>query len=84
MPSALPMHENHTSGVEGILDEPRTGGKMLKEILIIDIINLDDFVGETFEQISIQRQSQDRKYMRNATFLQRLLASQCEEPGVRG
>ena len=53
----LPMNKNCASRGKTIFDE--TGGRweMLKQILIFDIINLDDHMLVSFEQLLFERKS---------------------------
>jgi len=47
------MHEDGTSGIETILDEAHTGRKMLQQIFVIDIVDLDDLVRVGFEELLV-------------------------------
>lgn len=53
----LPMYKNRASRGKTIFDE--TGGRweVLEQILIFDIINLDDHVLVSFEQLLFERES---------------------------
>lgn len=56
MSSALPMNKNTASRVQSILNEAIAGWEVLQQILVVDIVDLYDFVCEAFEQLLVQRQ----------------------------
>lgn len=52
------MYKHATSRIQAILYEAIAFREMLEQVLIVNIVNLDDFVGKAFEQLLIERQLQ--------------------------
>lgn len=52
-----PVHQDATTGVEAVLNETVGHGEVLKQVLVVDIVNLDDMVGERTEQFLVERQA---------------------------
>lgn len=50
------MNKNTASRVQSILNEAIAGWEVLQQILVVDIVDLYDFVCEAFEQLLVQRQ----------------------------
>jgi len=71
----LPVYEDATASIEPILDEPIARRKVLDKVFIVHVVDLDDHMLKAFEQFPIERQSQHRQYVRDATGLQRLSAA---------
>lgn len=74
------MHQNTASRVKSILDELVAAFEMLKQILIINIVDLHYLVGEVLKQFLIQWQLQHRKDMGNVGGLECFFGSQIEQP----
>ena len=60
---ALPMNQDASSSIKSLLNEGITGRKMLNDVLIFHVINLDDLVLQIHKEIIVKRQSHGRKYM---------------------
>ena len=56
---------------------------MLKQILIIHIIDLDRIVREVFKEFGVQREPQDREDVSDAGFLQGLFTADGEETTIK-
>ena len=54
-----PMHKHPSASVKAILNELVASREVLKQILIVNVIDLDDLVLEVPEQLLVQRQSKD-------------------------
>ena len=52
------MNQHACSPIEPLLDESVAGGKMLNDVLVFHVINLDDVVLEVEEELFIERQPQ--------------------------
>ena len=52
------MNQYTSSPIKPLLDEGIAGGKMLNNVLVFHVIDLDDVVLEVHEEIIIQRQPQ--------------------------
>ncbi len=61
--SGLPMNQYTFSAMQPLLDEGVAGGKMLNDVLVFDVIDLDDVMLEMGKEMVIERQSQDGYYM---------------------
>lgn len=69
------MHEDAPACVKSILDKLDTFGEGLEQIFVVHIVNLYDFVREAFEQVLVQRQSQDGEDVCDASGLERFFAA---------
>lgn len=56
----LPMNQYTCSAIEPLLDESIACRKMLNDVLVFHVINLDDAVLEVEEEVFIERQPQGR------------------------
>lgn len=74
-----PVYKHATAGIKSILDEAVGGVEMLKQILVIDIIDFYNFVYEATKLLLVGRELEDGEYMRDASLLQRFFAAQGEE-----
>ena len=72
------MDQYTSSSIKSLLDEGVAGGKILNDILVIDVIDLDDIVLEIEEEMIVERQPQGGKYMRDVRLDQGLFAPQGE------
>lgn len=70
VPVSLPMYQDATATIESFLYENIAGWKMSKDILVLDVVNFDNEMLVTLEQISINRQAQDRDNVSNASLIQ--------------
>lgn len=59
------MDEDPTSAFQPFLDEGITGGKMLDDVRIFDVVYIDDMMLEALEQSLIKRQGQDGEHVRD-------------------
>nr|POE52077.1 hypothetical protein CFP56_52458 [Quercus suber] len=75
----LPVNKDAAPCLQGILDEVDTSWKMLEQVLVVDVINLDDLMFKAFKQPVVQRQSQDGKDMADVTGQQSLPTAQREQ-----
>lgn len=53
------MHQNTSSRGEAILDELVTCRKVLEQILVVDVVDFDDFVLKAFEECLVEGQAED-------------------------
>ena len=57
------MNQYASSSIKSLLNEGVTGGEMLKDVLVLHVINLDDVMRKIDKEMFVKRQSQGRKYM---------------------
>ena len=57
------MDQDASSPIKSLLNEGITVGKMLQDVLVFHVINLDDAVLKIDKEMTVKRQSQGRKYM---------------------
>ena len=76
--SGLPMNQYACSAMQPLLDEGVAGGKMLNDVLVFDVIDLDDVMLEMGKEMVIERQSQDGYYMSDVGLGQGIFAPQGE------
>ena len=48
-----PMHEHSATAIEAVLDEAVGGGQVDQQVLVFDVVDLDDHVGEGAEQVVV-------------------------------
>lgn len=51
------MHENATIAVKAVLNETVRLREVLQQVFIVDVIDLDDMVGEGGEQVLVEGQA---------------------------
>lgn len=57
------MNQDASASIKSLLNEGITDRKMLNDVLIFHVINLDDLMLKIHKEIIVKRQSQGRKYM---------------------
>jgi len=72
---SLPVHKYASTRVQSILDESIAVREMLQQVLVIDIVDLDDLVRETLEELLVQRQLQNGQNMSDTSLLKSILAA---------
>ena len=78
------MNQHPPSSVKAPLDEGIAGGKILNDVLVFHIIDLDDVVGEVDEELVIEGQSQDGEHVCDVGFGQGIFAPEGEESVGQG
>ena len=68
------MDQYASSSIKSLLNEGITGRKMLKDILVFHVINLNDKVLKIDKEITVKRQPQGRKYMGDVGLCQGVFA----------
>ena len=68
------MNQYASSSIESLPNESITVRKMLENVLIFHVINLDDVVLKIGKEIIVKRQSQGRKYMGDVGLCQGVFA----------
>ena len=68
------MNQYASSSIKSLPNESITVRKMLKNVLIFHVINLDDVVLKIGKEIIVKRQSQGRKYMGDVGLCQGVFA----------
>ena len=69
------MYKDGAASIQAILDELVAGREVFEQVLVIHVVHLDDLVTEALKQLLLQRKSQYRQYMRDATSLERVSAA---------
>lgn len=64
-----PVNKHATTGIKAILNELVASWEVFQQVFVIDIVNFNHFVSEAFELFLVQRQSQNRYYVRNSAIL---------------
>ena len=75
----LPMHEDSTASIKPLLNEFVARCKMLNDVLVLDVIQLDHVMLVILEQILVQRQTQDGEYVRDVGSAERLFPAKGEQ-----
>lgn len=70
------MDQHASSAIKTVLNEGVGGGKMLQQILVVDVIYLDDQVLIFGKESFIQRETQHREDMGDVCLLESLLAAE--------
>jgi len=69
------VYKDGAASIQAILDELVAGREVFEQVLVIHVVHLDDLVTEALKQLLLQRKSQYRQYMRDATSLERVSAA---------
>lgn len=79
------MDQHASSPIKTVLNEGVGGGKMLQQILVVDVIYLDDKVLIFGKESFIQRETQHREDMGDVCLFESLLAAERKDAtaGVR-
>ena len=73
------MNQHTSSSIKSILDKRIGGGKVLQQILVVDVIYLDDKVLMLGEECFIQREPQHGDDMGDVGLFESLLAAERED-----
>lgn len=75
----VPMHKHGATSIEGLLDEAVGGRKVLEQVLVVDVVDLDDHVLEGAEEGVVERHAQDGQDVGDVGLLQGISAAQGED-----
>jgi len=68
------VNKNSSTAVKTFLDECITGGEMLNDILILNVVHLNDQMPVRLEKIIVQGETQCRDDVGNSSILESLIA----------
>lgn len=69
------MYQYTSAAVQTLVNEGITKGKMLKNVVVLDVIDLDDVMLEIYDEVIIKRQPQHGYYMCDIGHVQGFFAS---------
>lgn len=72
----LPMHKHPATAIEAFLDETIGFGKVLEQVLVFDIVDVDYVVLERLEEVLVGGHAQDGQHVRDVSLLESVTPAQ--------